>query len=255
MTCRGVHILMLGAMLAATGCVRRPEHVLSDKEMASLVADMEIAEGYLQTQPTGGNREELNRRITEGILEAHGVTRQEFDSTMAWYGRNVDDYYKLDRRTRHELEKRRRYYAGLKGDAGKEAEKMENLWPYSRMAMISEQSGSNVLRFSLPMADIKPGSALRWRMRFHNSADAFLLFGVEYADGSMTYLARRASSQRKQEMELQTDTAMKIKRTFGHLYVSKETALPLWIDSISLETLPFDSTQYYRMHSQRLLPP
>ena len=39
-------VIAATAFLFASGCVKRPSKVLSDDEMASLVADLEIAEGY-----------------------------------------------------------------------------------------------------------------------------------------------------------------------------------------------------------------
>ena len=39
--------LLAACMVVMAGCVRRPRHVMSDKEMAGIVADMELAEAYL----------------------------------------------------------------------------------------------------------------------------------------------------------------------------------------------------------------
>ena len=85
--------------------MKRPSKVLSDDEMASLVADLEIAEGYVQTQ-TLGDRD--GDRLVEYVIEKHGVSREEFDSTMAWYGRNVDVYYDIIPKVEQQLEQRRR---------------------------------------------------------------------------------------------------------------------------------------------------
>ncbi len=236
------------AGIAVTGCVRRPKGVLSDDEMASLVADMELAEGYIQTQHMEGDHREMNSRIIFGILDEHGVTQAEFDSTMAWYGRNVDDYYKLDGKVRRKLEARRRELEG-KGDIADIP--VSDIWPYGRMVTLSEKSGSMVLPFSISAPDMIPGSSVTWRMRIRNGADASLMLGVEYENGVVSYLTRPSSGQQKIEMMLVTDTAKKIRRVFGNLLLRRETDLPLWLDSISLESLPFDSTQYYKINTQR----
>ncbi len=241
-------IILMIAGIAVTGCVRRPKGVLSDDEMASLVADMELAEGYIQTQHMEGDHREMNSRIIFGILDEHGVTQAEFDSTMAWYGRNVDDYYKLDGKVRRKLEARRRELEG-KGDIADIP--VSDIWPYGRMVTLSEKSGSMVLPFSISAPDMIPGSSVTWRMRIRNGADASLMLGVEYENGVVSYLTRPSSGQQKIEMMLVTDTAKKIRRVFGNLLLRRETDLPLWLDSISLESLPFDSTQYYKINTQR----
>lgn len=241
-------IILMIAGIAVAGCVRRPKGVLSDDEMASLVADMELAEGYIQTQPMQGDRQEMNRRMIAGILDDHGVTQAEFDSTMAWYGRNVDAYYKLDSKVRRELEARRR---GLEGKGEIAETPVSDIWPYGRMVTLSEKSGSMVFPFSLSTPEMSPGSSVTWRMRIRNGVDASLMLGVEYENGAVSYLSRPSTGQRKIEMMLVTDTAKKIRRVFGNLSLRRETDLPLWIDSISLESLPFDSTQYYKINTQR----
>ena len=100
-------VIAATAFLFASGCVKRPSKVLSDDEMASLVADLEIAEGYVQTQ-TLGDRD--GDRLVEYVIEKHGVSREEFDSTMAWYGRNVDVYYDIIPKVEQQLELKKNHH-------------------------------------------------------------------------------------------------------------------------------------------------
>ena len=87
--------LLAGTVMAmSAACVRRPDGVLSDKDMVSLVADMELAEAYVQTGSRGAGEEE-RAALVDYVIKKHGLTREEFDTTMAWYGRNVDAYYDL----------------------------------------------------------------------------------------------------------------------------------------------------------------
>lgn len=244
--------LMMALLLAASGC-GRPSGVLSDKDMAAVVADMDIAEAYLQTQPMEGDREQMRERMLAGVLDRHGITREEFDKSMDWYGRNLDDYYKLDNMVNRELAKRQRSIARKsKGSGGTQNAITGDLWPYDRMMLVSEQSGSNMLRFSVPASTVNPGSQVEWKLRMRNVADATVLLGVEYDDGSASYILRPNSGQRRMALTLQTDTARNVTRIFGHLSV-KDQDLPLWIDSLSLETQGLDTTSYYHINSQRKL--
>ena len=80
-----------------------------------------------------------------------------------------------------------------------------------------------------------------------------VVMGVEYTDGTISYVSRSAGSQRKIEVICQTDTGMKLKRVFGYLNARKPQELPVFLDSIQLVKEPYDSTLYYRINSQRSL--
>lgn len=241
-------------MVVMAGCVRRPRHVMSDKEMAGIVADMELAEAYLNSgQQDIGSREEMRERMVEGVLKRHKVSREDFDSTLSWYGHNVDAYYKLDAEINRALAARQRELAGKSGSMKEEDVQLDDIWPYRRTAVIWEKSGSNVLRFSVPVTEADKGTQLKWMMRTRTPSDMGVVMGVEYTDGTISYVSRTSGSQRKIEVICQTDTGMKPKRMFGYLNARKPQELPVFLDSIQLVKEPYDSTTYYRVNSQRRL--
>lgn len=236
-------IIALGLL---TSCINRPDKVLSDKEMAPVVADLQLAEAYAQshTGMNGTKREEL----VEYVLQKHGVTREEFDSTMSWYGRNIDDYQKLYALVDKELVKSSKRLNGASGGASGSTD----LWPYRRMALISEKSQTNALDFSILSPYVEKGDRLKFSLRMRMPVKSTVLLGVEYDNGSMEYTRQDAGSKRKVEISLQTDSSFTVKRIFGNLLVADSRDLPLWIDSIYMNTAPYDSLEYYRIHSQRV---
>lgn len=76
------------ALVLATGCVIRPNEVLSNKQMVDLLVDLHAAEGIIQAAAmTYGHDEEVNNYYAM-VLEKHGVTQAEFDSSLVWYTAN-----------------------------------------------------------------------------------------------------------------------------------------------------------------------
>lgn len=218
--------------------------VQSDDKMASVVADMTLAEASLSSM-TNGNQSD-REALKEYVLEMHGLTQEEYDSTMMWYARNQDDYYEFCDKVVKELRRKR---AKVKGASLTDAV-VNDLWPYARMAVISPLGAKNGFDFSVPTVDVKSGERVRLKLRFNYSADGKALFGVEYDNGSQDYITSTIKANRI-EMTVQTDTARTVKRIFGNLALSDGTTRTLWMDSISLSSMPFDSTEYYRMNSQR----
>lgn len=247
MKIRKTYILVLAMlMMLVSSCIKRPEGVLSDKKMAPVIADLELTEAYIQTQ-RGSVNEEEQRATIERIIESHGLTREQFDTTMAWYGRNVDSYSELCTLVEKELSQRKKKLAGSKS---LEIE-TSDLWPYPRVSTLSRLSSTDAFVFSLPTVDVQSGQRIEFKMRTNMSIDATAMLGVEYDNGVKGYFTRTVSNARRVNLTFQTDTAKKVKRIFGNVLLKENAVMPIWIDSIYLSALPFDSMEYYKIHSQR----
>ena len=69
--------------LCLIGC--RPRGVVSQQKMMDLLYDLHKAEGVLQQAGYSyGNDEELNKYYAV-VLEQHGVTKAQLDSSLVWY--------------------------------------------------------------------------------------------------------------------------------------------------------------------------
>lgn len=265
-----IRIIFILSIALLSGCNDRPKGVLSDNKMAEVVADMEIAEAYVQTRPMPGEegakddagpethykkQESYKEMMMSSVLKRHRVSKADFDSSMVWYGRNLDAYYKLDVKVKQNIDKRRHKLAGIASSTSgeTETEAASDLWPYERMVVIDDNSGSGLLNFSLDGSALRKGESVEWKGRFRNTPDASMMLGVEYKDGTATYVSRVTDGQKKFVINLQTDTALEPSRIFGYLHMNDNNSLPEWIDSIALHALPYDSTQYYRYNSQKKL--
>lgn len=247
MTKRFRHICLWAAGVALlTGCVRRPDGVLSDSEMAKVVADLTLAEAYLKTSPDGRGSVETREEMINYIIDKHGLSREEFDTTMAWYGRNIDEYYELLDNVDKEIARRKTKMVG-----GASQVETNDLWPYSRMTIVSPLGSTDGMSFSFPAGDLTPGQRLQLRMRLATQSRGNLLFGVEYDNGVKAY-AFSTLRGKKVDIQFQTDTAYAVTRIFGNMTLEETDGRPLWVDSIYLTTLPYDSLEYYRKHSQRV---
>lgn len=232
--------------LLAGSCVKRPDGVLDDKEMAPVVADMQIAEAYIRNNPSRGYADS-RLAMEESILRSHNMTRAEYDSTMRWYAANPDAYYEFCDHVASEIVRHKRRLAGIKGDIPESAD----LWPYGRMSVVMPTGSTEGLEFSVPTTEIEAGQRIRLRMRTLTPTKGTSLFGVEYDNGMKSYVTGNTSG-RKIELEFQTDTAHTVSRVFGNISFDAEHRRNIWIDSISMTALPFDSMEYHRIHMQRI---
>lgn len=244
---RSIPIFILSGFLALSSCSDRPSNVLDEDDMVDLMVDMELAEAYYEQDSRSSSADD---RIEFGkrVLQKHGVSAETLDTTLAWYGRNLDEYTELFAKVDKKIEKRKKKLMEVPGQ--EERPKSEtDLWIFSSHIMLSELSGQNLYSFSIPNVDLNKGDKLKFSFYLPNSVGLKTTLGVEYADGFGEAEVNNSTSGKSIEMELQTDTAREVKRVFGWLNLKESTNYPVFIDSLALKTMQMDSATY--MSSRR----
>ena len=220
-------------------CHKRPANILPEDKMVSLMADMEITEAYVNQQPSisSEDRIDLGRRV----LLAHNVSEETLDTTLAWYGRNLDEYTTLFEKVDKEIKRRKDIYIennNISSDNG------TNLWPYSSHMEVSPLSGNDVIVFSLEEPEIEKGDFLKLYMVNSSLTNAKGLLGLEYSDGGGEAVTSNFNNKKTFQIELQSDTSRSISRLYGMIYFKDLKTKPFYIDSISLTRQPLDTASY-----------
>lgn len=85
--------VILGILFALVGC--RPHDVLSNREMRDLLYDLHRVDGAMQIVGYNyGHNQEL-ASYYQSVLEKHGVTQAQFDSSLVWYTDNPQIFNKI----------------------------------------------------------------------------------------------------------------------------------------------------------------
>lgn len=247
-------ILSVLALIGA-GCSKRPKNILSEDKMVAVMTDIQIAEAY---DRSGGANEYLNGRNREllgrGVLMQHGVTPEEMDSTLAWYGRNMDEYPKLYKKIDAELSRRQLKYARAAGESENEGSSAD-LWPYSRHYVIDGKSLTEGIVANIPSVDLEPGVKITWKMSVDGATARNLTLGVDYADGSSeVYKQTNRSLDKMVEISLQTDSILEVSNIFA-IADFEYSAPRVLIDSVQLTKLPFNREEFNRNVFQRSIRP
>lgn len=243
-------ILILSGLLAS-GCKEKKEKVLSEKEMVDLIVDLKLAEAYANTQLNGPNPSEQRRELAKSVLAQHNVTQEQLDTTLGWYGRNLDEYAELyEKVDKRLLQKRKKLMKDTEGDlANKEG---DNFWAYGKNGIISSLGNNDGWIISLSDPDLNRGDKLEWTMHINNASTPLVgVLGVDYDDGTSEAVSTYFTNRQHIELSLQTDTGKTAQRIYGTLRLKKSDSTPLFADSIALRRLPYDSLEYSRFRSQR----
>lgn len=245
---------ILTISLGSTSCERRPKDVLSEKETVSLMADLQLAEAYVRLNLSGTVNEADRQAIANGVLREHGVTRKQYDATMAYYGNNFDKYVKLYAKVEKELRGREKSY--LKEGSSSIEISESDLWPYGKNAFLSLLGSRDGIVFSITPDKLEKGETLEWMFRMNKQEPMKAVLGVDYDNGSSDYIIQTSQTDLKILLKLPTDSSLNVKRIFGTVRVLSSGNMPLWLDSISLIHRTFSEYDLTSSGTQRhYLPP
>lgn len=88
----------------------RGEGVLSKRKMVAVLTDLHKMDGMLQVKGIVRDQEADEVAYYDAVLDSHGVTRAEFDSSLVWYTHNPQRFNKLYPRVLKNLEAEHELY-------------------------------------------------------------------------------------------------------------------------------------------------
>ena len=88
-----LHIsLLLLLALSVLACGRTPGGVISTSKMADLIVDLQLAEAYIESHGAEFGNDSTKLVLKQSIFKKHGITQQEYDSSLVWYAHNMEEY-------------------------------------------------------------------------------------------------------------------------------------------------------------------
>lgn len=135
-------------------CSKVPDNLLSEKEMQRVLKDMLLAEAMTgrdaKLYPDSASKEALYL----AVFRKHGITQALYDSSLVWYGGNLDIYMKVYDRVLKDIEREKTEL----GDVQAEAAPVYNsdsvdIWPRRPHLTLQPKALFNGVTF-----DIKPAN-------------------------------------------------------------------------------------------------
>lgn len=108
---RTIGILLYALCVVFTSC--RPKGVLSAREMQSVLHDMHYTEAVLQVAGYNYGHDEAVAKYYQQVLDKHGITQAQFDSSIVWYTDHPQRFDKIYPRVVKDLEAERDQWIAL----------------------------------------------------------------------------------------------------------------------------------------------
>lgn len=283
-----LHIsLLLTIVMFLVSCDRTPSGVMSVNKMADLIADLQLADAYIDSHISEFNSDSSKQVIKQSVFKKHGITQQDYDSSLVWYAHNMEDYIKAHDKAIGKLKEQ--YDKIDKGGNGeskeltineggkaiheagvpqnvtksrtKRLQKIGNaagdtidLWTGKRYYMLAQGAKRGFVTFDVqPDADYKPGDRYQLAYYLTRGNNEFKVsLNVDYTDGATSQIARGTNSDGWVIIDVQSDTARHVRRIYGYVSYDIKRGQTAYVDSLMLLRSRLNKTNYGFINAQRL---
>ena len=244
---RGCKLCLLTALAliaSATASCSRPGGVLSQNKMARVLADIHIAESVAENNRTAFNDDSTKRVLKQSVLLRHKVTTEEFDSSLRWYGYNLDRYIEVYDKVIAIIEED---IADVQANVGSASEVTSttrmlvegdsvDVWPDVRYRRFAPTLPTDIIAFSLSSdQNWEKGDIYKLSVRLTGTkAPTELTLVTEYQDGSKDYNSVSRSGDGWHELTLALNPEKTASNVFGEIRYDAPEGNVAFADSISL---------------------
>ena len=233
---------ILATLFILAACSKTPGYVISEGKMAEIMADIHTGEAVVEANSSSFRNDSSKQAFIQSICMRHGVSTQQLDTSLYWYGNNLQEYIKVYDKTVSILEGR---IAEAEKAGGKSTERIQsisldgdsvNLWQGPATIRNTPNNASDFLtftfntdrnwergdRYTISARPINPHSPL------------FMTIAVAYNDGTAEYVTLSEGSEGKKSLTLVLDSAKVATSVYGSIYYSAAKNEISYLDSISV---------------------
>lgn len=110
-------LIVLVLLLTVGGCTHRPAEVLSKRKMQALLVDLHRTDGLISVIGYNYGHDYAVAAYYEYVLEKHGVTQAQFDSSLVWYTDHPLLFNRMYPKVLEQLKAEQEMYEQLSEDA------------------------------------------------------------------------------------------------------------------------------------------
>ena len=171
------HLLTIVSVLMvitlAASCIERPDYVLDEPEMVDLLVDVHRAEGLFALQSDReqnhpDQNDQYQREVIATVLMEHGVTRQQYDSSLMWYAQHLNKFTRVYGHVEERLDAEQEQWSQMITEAQdfavSAAGDSVELWTMANHLVLDPQRHTSIRSWEVPSdSNFVAGDTLRWQ--------------------------------------------------------------------------------------------
>lgn len=223
-------------------CSKAPRGVLSERKMKEVLIDMNLAEAMVSSNYREYNSTGKKEALYKSVFDKHAITQAEYDSSLVWYGKNLDIYMQVCDGVLAELNKRKKALGDIQPDAAPTTNQDSvNIWNRFDYLTFYPKAPYNGVYFDFaPKGGYQAGSTFVlamevWGLNNKMTQAPEVRLSVEQADTTFTSM-RYITHDGLNELMVKSRPIKKISRVYGYIRLkhSEDVFYKIYIDSIRL---------------------
>lgn len=210
--------------------------------MAEIMADINIGNAIVETERNRYPTDSSKMLLTQSIYARHGVTAADVDTSLAWYGHNIEEYIKVCEKAEEILTARieKAELAGGKSTTTQAPASMDgdsvNIWTGVQTRRVAGTDASDFQSFSFYSDRFwERGDRYTLSAKGVNTRGSVAMYiAADYSDGTTEYTSLVTPAEDMQRLLLVVDSSKVVNRVYGSLFYAGERGEVAYIDSISL---------------------
>ena len=143
-------VVLLAALVVSFS--KMPDGILSEKKMKDVLVDMQIAEAMIGADAKAYESDAEKDALYQSVFRKHKITQADYDSSLIWYGRNLDVYMQVYDRVLTEINDRQKALGDVQATAAPVSKRDSvDIWPRLTYLTLSPKAVFNGVT-----VDIKP---------------------------------------------------------------------------------------------------
>jgi hypothetical protein len=243
--------------LFMVACSRVPKGIIPEKKMQRLLTDIHLADAIISSDPSNFQSDEDKRALYQSVFEKHRVTEAVYDSSLVWYGKNLDVYMQVYNMALADVKKK------IEATTPTEPEKIltgnedsVDIWATGKYHAFYPASLSNSLIFNfIPEEDYSSGSIFVLSLQvmgFISGMQSPVEVHLRAEQTDTTLIANnKIDKDGYYEMILRTLPIHKVKRVYGYVRFNEDTVPyhKIYLNDLSMMKYRYGSEAAGRLDS------
>lgn len=252
--------IIVWAMLLCS-CSGTPDGVLGKSDMVNLLVDIHKAEGVIDMQRHIYNNDSMKILLRESVYAKYGLTAEEVDSSMSWYGSHVDKYMEVygDVLKKFDEEIEDGKAKGMEAPVYAEGDSVD-IWNQAATYRIDFKVPVRNIAFNFPADEhSKPGDNFTLQFKMLNKRDGGMCVRssifVKYDDGEIDFRESETGADGWSRLKLVSDSTKTVKAVYGSLSFDPSAGEIVYLDSVGLVRTRMLQQSYYERGNVRHIHP
>lgn len=243
------YIIVSSLSVAFISCDRTPDHVIAGPKMEDLLVDIHKAEAVMDVNYDDYRDSEQKKALREAVFLRHGVTEEQFDTSLVWYGHHIDKYVEMYDKV---IERLKKENEDVKLLIARENEQTitrpgdsVDVWKKKNWFEFNPRTMDNILAFEIiPDENFMIHDRFVFRAKFlmipRSSVHPEVYLAVSHENKDVAYVKAGVMKNGWFELAVQSDSALAVERVYGYVSFPPEWEdSHIYADSISLMRLRY----------------